>query len=91
MAFLGSLGHCIGMCGGFIVAYSSAKVDDKSNRVTQFISHFLYNIGRVTSYVVLGIVFGLIGTIFSLSATAKGILLVIIAIFMLLMGISLMG
>ncbi len=91
MAFLGSLGHCIGMCGGFIVAYSSAKIDDKSNRFNQLFSHLLYNFGRVTSYIILGVVFGLIGTIFSLSALTKGVLLIIIAIFMILMGISLMG
>ncbi|RLA81984.1 MAG: sulfite exporter TauE/SafE family protein, partial [Epsilonproteobacteria bacterium] len=28
IAFLGSFGHCIGMCGGIIIAYSSTKIDD---------------------------------------------------------------
>ena len=25
-ALLGSIGHCIGMCGGFIVTYTTAKI-----------------------------------------------------------------
>ena len=62
------------MCGGFIVAYSSAKIDDKSNKFNQLFSHLLYNFGRVTSYILLGVVFGLIGTIFSISVITKGIL-----------------
>lgn len=91
MAFLGSLGHCVGMCGGFIIAYSSAKIDDKTDKFNQLFSHLLYNFGRVSSYVILGVVFGLIGNIFTISPLTKGILLLIIAIFMVLMGISLMG
>ena len=26
IAFLGSFGHCVGMCGGIVIAYSSTKV-----------------------------------------------------------------
>jgi sulfite exporter TauE/SafE len=27
IAFFGSFGHCIGMCGGIVIAYTGTKVD----------------------------------------------------------------
>ena len=30
IAFLGSFGHCIGMCGGIVIAYISSKIDNQS-------------------------------------------------------------
>ncbi len=91
VAFLGSLGHCIGMCGGFIVAYSSAKIDTKSSKSKQFISHLAYNLGRVTSYVILGMLFGYLGSVISFSTTSTGYFYFFIGVFMVLMGLSLMG
>jgi len=38
-AFLGSVGHCIGMCGGIVVAYTSSKIDQKSSNMQQTTSH----------------------------------------------------
>jgi uncharacterized protein len=91
VAFLGSIGHCIGMCGGFIMAYSAAKIGQDWSRAHQGTAHFLYNIGRVVSYMVIGAVFGLLGKVFAFSMTSKGILFVLIAVLMVLMGLSLMG
>jgi sulfite exporter TauE/SafE len=91
VAFLGSIGHCIGMCGGFIMAYSAAKVDQTWNKTHQSIAHFLYNIGRVVSYMIIGAIFGWLGKVFSFSMTSKGALFIFIGILMVLMGLSLMG
>lgn len=52
-AFLGSLGHCIGMCGGFVMAYS-AKIDTSNTSLFQFFAHLSYNLGRISSYTFLG-------------------------------------
>lgn len=90
-AFLGSVGHCIGMCGGFILAYSSAKIDQSWSKTHQSIAHFLYNIGRVTSYIFLGAIFGLIGSAFVVSLSVWGMLLIFVGVLMILMGLSLMG
>lgn len=90
-AFLGSVGHCIGMCGGFILAYSSAKIDTSWSKTHQSIAHFLYNIGRVTSYIFLGAIFGLIGSAFVVSLSVWGVLLIFVGVLMILMGLSLMG
>ena len=91
VAFLGSIGHCIGMCGGFILAYSNAKIGEDWSKSHQAIAHFLYNIGRVTSYIFLGAIFGLVGSAFVISLTTWGILLIFVGIIMVLMGLSLMG
>lgn len=88
---MGSLGHCIGMCGGFIVAYSSAKIDATFSKTHQFISHLFYSLGRVSSYMILGAIFGYLGSIVSFSATATGYFYFVIGILMVLMGLSLMG
>lgn len=79
------------MCGGFIVAYSSSKIDAKSSKSKQFTSHLFYSIGRVTSYIFIGMVSGYFGSVISFSQTSTGYFLFVIGLFMILMGFSLMG
>ncbi|MEA3490564.1 MAG: sulfite exporter TauE/SafE family protein [Campylobacterota bacterium] len=90
-AFLGSVGHCIGMCGGIIVAYSSTKIDHKSSWGIQTISHLAYNFGRVTTYAILGAMFGLIGQVIAFTPVTKGVLFLLTGILMILAGLSLLG
>ena len=90
-AFLGSVGHCIGMCGGIVVAYSSSKIDQKSSYWQQTISHLAYNFGRVTTYTILGALFGYAGQVLAFTPTTKGILFVITGLLMILAGLSLLG
>ncbi len=91
IAFLGSFGHCIGMCGGIVVAYSTIKIDPKSSKVTQSIAHLLYSFGRVLTYSILGAIFGFLGGVVTYSNNANGILLIFAGIVMILAGLSLMG
>ncbi|WP_456323011.1 sulfite exporter TauE/SafE family protein [Hydrogenimonas sp.] len=91
VALLGSFGHCIGMCGGFVLAYTAAKVDTHWSKTHQMIAHLLYSLGRVTSYMILGAIFGYLGQKIGFSLTAKGVLFVIVGILMLMIGLSLMG
>jgi len=91
IAFLGSFGHCIGMCGGIVLAYSSIKIDPKSSKVSKTVAHLLYNMGRVLTYTILGAVFGALGGVATFSNTANGILLIIAGLAMVLAGLSLMG
>ena len=62
------------MCGGFVMAYSSAKIDPAASAFSQFIAHLMYNVGRVSSYTLLGMIFGAIGSIFTFSARLNGYL-----------------
>ena len=56
LGLLGSF-HCIGMCGpiAFVLPV------DKTSRSRTFLGSFLYHIGRLLSYGLIGVLFGLLG------------------------------
>jgi len=91
IAFLGSFGHCIGMCGGIIIAYSSTKIDSDWNKSKQMTAHLLYSFGRIFTYTILGAIFGFMGGVAMFNNLANGSLLIIAGIFMILTGLSLSG
>jgi len=91
IAFLGSLGHCVGMCGGIVIAYTSTKIDDKWTKTKQTISHIFYSFGRIVTYMIIGAFFGYFGEVVAISKTANGILLLLTGILMILVGLSLIG
>jgi sulfite exporter TauE/SafE len=90
-AFLGSVGHCIGMCGGIVVAYSSTKIEQKDSFSKQTIQHLAYNFGRVATYTILGAMFGLLGRAIAFTPTTKGVLFLLTGTLMILAGLSLIG
>ena len=91
IAFLGSFSHCIGMCGGIVIAYSTTKIEDSWSKEKQTIAHILYSLGRITTYIILGAIFGFLGGVAIFNNLANGILLIIAGIFMVLTGLSLLG
>ena len=91
VALLGSVGHCIGMCGGFVLAYTAAKVDAQWSKTRQMVAHLLYSLGRVTSYMIIGAIFGYLGQKVGFSLTAKGLLFIAVGILMVFIGLSLVG
>ena len=91
IAFLGSFGHCVGMCGGIVVAYSSIKLGGEPSKGYQAAAHLLYSLGRVTTYTTLGAIFGYIGGVITFNNIANGVLLIVAGIAMVLAGLSLLG
>ncbi|MBD3831520.1 MAG: sulfite exporter TauE/SafE family protein, partial [Arcobacter sp.] len=91
IAFLGSFGHCVGMCGGIVIAYSSTKIRSEWSKQTQTIAHLLYSFGRITTYMILGALFGLVGGVVTFDNLTSGIFLVITGFMMVLVGLSLLG
>ena len=91
IAFLGSFGHCVGMCGGIVIAYSSTKIKSDWTKKIQAIAHLLYSFGRVTTYTILGALFGLVGGVVTFDNLTSGIFLIITGLMMVLVGLSLMG
>lgn len=78
--------HCIAMCGGINLTQS----------VTGSASHplchsILYNLGRLVSYTVIGGVLGLIGGAAAITLRGRGIIGLAAGIFMVLMGINMLG
>ncbi len=63
MGFFGGV-HCLGMCGG-VVAMLTAGLEPevKANPKKIALFHLNYNIGRILSYILMGIAFGLIGAL----------------------------
>ena len=91
IAFLGSFGHCIGMCGGIVIAYSGTKIEQKWGKTKQAISHLFYSFGRIVTYMTLGAIFGYIGGVASFNNTANGIMWIVAGVAMILAGLSLLG
>ncbi|MDR0666513.1 MAG: sulfite exporter TauE/SafE family protein [Campylobacteraceae bacterium] len=89
-AVLGS-SHCIGMCGGFVIALGSAKIDKSAALSKQSICYLAYHLGRISSYVLIGALCGAAGKVLSFSPKSQGFLLFVVGILMVLMGLSLAG
>jgi sulfite exporter TauE/SafE len=85
IGFFGSL-HCIGMCGPLALGVSSFYPQD---RLTLMLRMLSYNIGRILTYALMGLVLGAIGQSFVLTGFQKslsivsGIVLVILFLFSL--------
>jgi uncharacterized protein len=72
LGFLGSFGHCFGMCGPLAVAFSlSHKQDSHWRQQLQF--HILLNLGRILSYVLVGAAIGALGSVLLASGQMAGI------------------
>jgi uncharacterized protein len=67
LGLAGSL-HCVGMCGPLALA-----LPGNPNRARFIAGRFLYNTGRVTTYVALGAIFGLFGETLALAGLQRGL------------------
>ncbi|MFH1610689.1 MAG: sulfite exporter TauE/SafE family protein [Patescibacteria group bacterium] len=81
--------HCVGMCGGLVVAYSASHLKIQEDKKTKsHTPHFQYNLGRLISYSVIGAILGGLGSFFGVNPTFTGAVILLAAIFMILMGLS---
>jgi sulfite exporter TauE/SafE len=63
MGLLGGA-HCLGMCGGVVGMLTAGLGPEiRSNPKKVALFHLNYNIGRILSYILMGLVFGLLGAI----------------------------
>jgi sulfite exporter TauE/SafE len=70
LGFLGSFGHCVGMCGPLAVAFSLSDKESKDNPKKNpknwqqhLYFHALLNLGRILSYAIAGAAIGAIGSV----------------------------
>ena len=97
IGFFSSLGHCIGMCGGFVTAYTLQWQNGRAVPATlarRLHPHVLYNSGRLLTYILLGAAFGLIGETLQIVggiAPYQGGLQAFAGIVMILIGIDMSG
>lgn len=96
MAFLlglvAAVSTCLAVTGGLLVGFA-AKYNEKFPNLTGFQKlkpHLWFNAGRVISYTVLGGAVGALGSLFTFSARANGILTVIASVVMIALGFQLL-
>lgn len=87
--------HCVAMCGGINMSQcvSSGAVSGavSGGARAKIKPSLLYNLGRVTSYTLIGGIVGAIGSAISFAGWARGIVAVISGLFMVIMGLSMTG
>ena len=93
--------HCIAMCGGINLSQCIPQLgtqdSDANGRLATFRPAIAYNFGRVVSYTAVGFVLGFAGFLIGggaeigLSAFLQGILKIIAGMFMVIMGINMLG
>lgn len=80
VGLLGSL-HCVGMCGPIALALPQAN----NGRYALLYSRLLYNLGRVFTYSILGLVVGLLGKGLMLAGTQQAVSIALGVIILLVM------
>jgi uncharacterized protein len=94
--------HCVAMCGGISLSQSikasAASPMDAGPKTAQARSSLdrlapglLYNGGRVISYTIIGGIVGALGSAFNFSPTVKGAIAGAAGLFMLYLGLKMLG
>ena len=92
--------HCIAMCGGINLSQCiprTQEAGETKGKLEALKPAALYNLGRVISYTAVGFVLGFAGLIFGsgtdagVPVMAQGILKLIAGVFMVIMGINMLG
>jgi uncharacterized protein len=88
-----SISTCIAVTGGLLVAVA-AKYNAASrhfSRIQSFKPHIYFNAGRIASYTLLGGVIGALGSTFTLSAEANGLLILVASGVMIVLGLQMLN
>ncbi len=80
--------HCISMCGGFVISYTTK--DAKEGRKPH-VSHLMYATGKVISYTLIGAAFGLLGSIIAFTPAMRGIAGILAGIFLIVFGLNMLN
>ncbi|MBI4760616.1 MAG: sulfite exporter TauE/SafE family protein [Chloroflexi bacterium] len=90
LGLLGSLGHCVGMCSAVIILLDRQPAFQGNNR-----SWMLAHAGRLFTYALLGLTFGLLGETLSLFSTPlprlQGLLSMLFAVLAFYMAFAFIG
>lgn len=73
LGFLGSFGHCAGMCGPLTTAFALSQTTHTPSRWRQFVFHALLNLGRVLSYLMVGAAIGALGSVLLAGGQMAGV------------------
>jgi hypothetical protein len=71
LGFLGSFGHCAGMCGPLTVAFSLSGA--RKDKLASLRFHLLLNLGRIVAYTLAGAAIGGLGSVLIAGGQMAGI------------------
>ena len=80
--------HCIAMCGGFVLSYSSKQTATGGNSLS---SHLLYGASKTLGYTIIGGLFGLLGSFIAFTPMIRGVAAALAGLFLILYGANMLG
>jgi sulfite exporter TauE/SafE len=89
--FLGSLGHCLGMCGPLVMMVG---VRFKAQEASALPNHFLYHGARISVYSLLGAIVGGVGSLLGLRSglsSLAGAISLLLGLGIILFGLGYLG
>ncbi|MCX9085529.1 MAG: copper ion binding protein [Candidatus Methanoperedens sp.] len=80
--------HCVSMCGGFVVSYSTKGLAQgkKPHEL-----HLAYGLGKTLSYTIIGAIFGLLGSIIAFTPLMRGMAGILAGLFLMLFGLKMLN
>lgn len=83
--------HCLAMCGGINLSQCMKQGEENQSKWSTIRPSFLYNLGRVVSYTVIGGLVGALGSVVSFTGRMQGVVQGLAGVFMIIMGINMLG
>ncbi len=80
--------HCVAMCGGFLISYTTKNA---LNGYRSFSQHLIYGGSKTLSYTIIGALFGLIGSVFFFSPGLRWGITIFAGVFMIFYSLSIFG
>lgn len=85
--------HCVAMCGGINLSLCVAfqYEEQKNHKYLKYIPSFMYNVGRVISYTIIGGIVGAFGMVFQINDTISAVISLTAGIFIIIMGCNMLN
>jgi sulfite exporter TauE/SafE/copper chaperone CopZ len=80
--------HCVGMCGGFVLTYVNAALEEGRS---PYLAHLFYGVGKTFSYTMFGALFGYLGSLVSFTPMIRGVTAIVAGLFLLGFGLNMLG
>ena len=83
--------HCVAMCGGINLSQCVTAGSAPVGKGGTLKPSLLYNAGRVIAYTIIGFAVGALGGVITFSPAAQGALKLLAGLFMVVMGVNMLG
>jgi sulfite exporter TauE/SafE/copper chaperone CopZ len=93
IGLVAGISTCMALVGGLSLGLSAkfAESHPQATAKQKFRPHLFFMLSRILSYALLGGVLGMLGQAFQISSNANGILIILVALVMLIMGLQLIN